>query len=70
VSEFDREGPVWRKAPLVEAPPFIHALYSEVVGMLAVNRNAEARDAIATLYAWVLNNYPTFHPGPPSDIAA
>jgi len=38
--------------------------------MLAATRDPAARDAIATLYAWVLNNYPPFHPGPPSDIAA
>ena len=60
MSEFDREGGS-RSPPHTDAPPFIHALYAEVVDMLAATRDRSAREAIATLYAWVLNNYPPFH---------
>jgi hypothetical protein len=61
VSEFDSHG--HRNPPRTEAPPFIHALYAEVVEMLNATRDRSAREAIATLYAWTLQNYAIFHPG-------
>jgi hypothetical protein len=61
MSEFDREG--GSRAPRTDAPPFIHALYAEVVDMLAATHDKSAREAIATLYAWTLQNYAAFHSG-------
>lgn len=60
MSEFDREGGS-RGPPRTDAPPFIHALYAEVVEMLNATRDPATREAIATLYAWTLQNYAAFH---------
>lgn len=56
------EGVPYRNRPLLDAPPFIHALYDRVIEMLGVYKDPPARAAIASLYAWILTTYPPLHP--------